>query len=111
MGPAVNLLPLVTRGVTYDITLWARLSDPTDAVVLTLKTLCREPTDTTTSSTYSGVAPHVPATNVWKRFSGTFTVPTCEAPKELQDLKLIVEGPAGGVDIYVDDVKLQPLAP
>ncbi len=111
MGPAVNLLALVTQGLAYEVTLWSRLSAPTDAVVLSLKTLCREPTDTTTPSTYSGVAPRVPATNVWQRFSGTFTVPTCEAPKELQDLKLIVEGPAEGVDVYIDDVKLQPAAP
>lgn len=87
------------------------MSVPSDQLSMTLKVLCREASDTATSSQFSTVAAPGPVTNVWSPFAGEFIAPTCEAPKQLQDVKLIFEGSAAGVDIYIDDVLIVPADP
>jgi hypothetical protein len=43
----------------------------------------------------------------WTQLSGAFTVPTCT----LSELSLYVEGPAAGVNLYVDDVGVRQSCP
>lgn len=108
MGPALNVLPILTQGATYEISAWVRVSSPTSAASFTMKTLCREASDNITPSRFDPIQGFV-VSDVWAEVTAAFVAPSCEAPLELQDLKLIIEGPAPGVDIYIDDVRLAPL--
>ncbi|HSX85738.1 MAG TPA: carbohydrate binding domain-containing protein, partial [Cellvibrio sp.] len=38
----------------------------------------------------------------WTTLSGTLTVPDCD----ITDLLIFVEGPAGGINVYIDDVQI-----
>lgn len=110
-GPAFNMTMYVTQGQTYDVALAARVSAPEDAIAMTIKLLCRDPDDTTTPSTFFTAAGPETITNVWGEFTGRFTAPICDAPLQLQDLKLILERTSVDVDIYVDDVRIVPAPP
>jgi len=107
-GPAFNMAAYVTPGQRYVVTAWARVSVPEDQLSIAMKVLCREASDTTTASQWFPVAAVRRVTNVWGSLNGTFTAPECEAPKQLQDLDLVFEGSAAGVDIYIDDVLIVP---
>lgn len=108
MGPALNMLPLVNQGAAYEVSAWVRVDNPTSAVSFTTKVLCREATDSTTPSTFTPIQSFA-VSNTWVQITTAFTAPVCEAPNQLQDFKMIIEGPAPGVEIYVDDVRLTPV--
>lgn len=66
-------------------------------VSLTLKTTCG------TEESYSGIATGEVGSGEWVELRGTFDVPTCP---DLVEVILYVEGPAVGVDLYLDDGSL-----
>lgn len=110
MGPSLVLTDRVTPGALYDVSLWVRVGSAASPVSMTLKFLCRERNDDVSTSQFSPVAAPAIATNVWSQLTGSLQIPVCEAPKVLQDLRLIVEGPPADVDVYVDDVRVVPSA-
>lgn len=111
MGPSLVLTDRVTPGGLYDVSLWVRVGSAASPVSMTLKFLCRERNDDLSTSQFLPVAGPAIATNVWSQLTGSLQIPVCEAPKVLQDLRLIVEGAPADVDVYLDDVRVVPSAP
>ena len=98
-GPVYNLLPQVTRGATYKIGGFARVSGaasaPVDIVVLST---C-DGTDT-----YTQVGTATANDQGFVAMSGSYLVPACN---NLTQLALYVEGPPAGITLIVDDVTAQ----
>ena len=100
-GPATSLLSVATPGA-HAASGWVRLASATAAQVrMTLKTTCggvdQFATVGAANATDAG----------WTQITGTLTVADC-APT---DLVVYFEGPAAGIDFYLDDVAVQKLAP
>ncbi|XQW86478.1 endo-1,4-beta-xylanase [Thalassotalea piscium] len=98
-GPVFNLLPYAETGKTYELTAYARIENAAeDTLQITLKTLCEG--DTEASYTQHGA---ITATNGdWTQLSGTFVLPNCA----LTSADVYFDGPAIGIDIYIDTVSL-----
>lgn len=99
-GPvAYSLKSLVKPGSKYAVKLWASIAGATSANVnVTTKIGCAN------SDTYSWLVSPVTINNLqWVELSGELNVPQCD----LTDLLIYAEGPAGGIDIYLDDVSVR----
>jgi hypothetical protein len=99
-GPAAtSLTTAVTPGGSYDVSFWVSVGGTTEANVnLTQKIECDG------VAQYSWLAnPVAVADGEWVELTGTLVVPDCN----LTDLLLFVEGPPGGVDVYLDDVSVR----
>ena len=99
-GPAAySLQSLVTPGSKYSVKLWASIAGAESANVnITTKIGCAG------TDTYSWLVNPVTVNNLqWVELSGDLNVPECE----LTDLLIYAEGPAGGIDIYLDDVSVR----
>lgn len=97
-GPiARSLVGVVTPGKSYAVSAWTSIGAAASANVnLTTKIQCQGG-----SANYAWLAPPVAvADGAWVKLSGTLTVPDCP----LADLLMYAEGPAGGIDLYLDDV-------
>ncbi|HSC67760.1 MAG TPA: endo-1,4-beta-xylanase [Cellvibrio sp.] len=98
-GPAVynNVKPLLTAGKTYSVSMGVTIRGAATAPVnITRKLTCGSAT------TYSWVA-NTPAVaeNTWSTLKGDLTIP---ADCVINDFIIYAEGPAGGIDLFVDDV-------
>ncbi len=99
-GPAAtSLLGLVETGSTYDARVWVSIGRAASAEVnATRKFTCDGVDD------FARVGLSAAATEGdWVLLSGEIAVPECE----LSDVLFYVEGPPGGVDLYVDDAEVR----
>ncbi|MDF3065186.1 MAG: xylanase [Polyangiaceae bacterium] len=102
-GPiARSLLGVVTPGKSYSVSAWTSVGGAASANVnLTTKIECQG-----AAASYAWLAPPAAvADGAWVKLSGTLAVPDCA----LADLLIYAEGPAGGVDLYLDDVVVAPV--
>jgi GH35 family endo-1,4-beta-xylanase len=100
-GPIFNLLPYAETGKTYEITTYARIENTAeDLLNITLKTLCEGDVEADASYTQHGA---ITATNGdWTKLSGSLVLPDCV----LSTAVVYFDGPAIGVDIYIDSVSI-----
>ncbi|HET7541220.1 MAG TPA: endo-1,4-beta-xylanase [Polyangiaceae bacterium] len=99
-APAMtNLTSVVTKGASYAASFWVSIGGAASANVnLTQKVVC----DGVTS--YSWFANPVAVNDgQWVELKGTLNIPTCA---NLSEFTIWAEGPAAGVDLYVDDVNV-----
>ena len=99
-GPATySLQSVVKPGGKYAVKLWASIAGaPSANVNITTKIGCAG------SDSYSWLISPVTINNLqWVELSGELNVPQCQ----LTDLLIFAEGPAGGIDIYLDDVSVR----
>ena len=99
-GPAAySLKSVVKPGGKYRVKLWASIAGaPSANVNITSKIGCAG------SDSYSWLINPVTINNLqWVELSGELNVPQCD----LTDLLIFAEGPAGRVDIYLDDVSVR----
>ena len=102
-GIAQQLASRVTNGVTYQCSAWVRLANATsDSIAMTIRQVDQ------TGTSYFGVAYGTATDTGWTQLTGTFTLGYTGT---LSDLTLYVEGPAVGVDYYVDSVQVAPQVP
>jgi len=99
-APAVtDITAAVTKGQSYAVSFWVTVGNAASANVnITQKLVC----DGNTTYTWL-VNPVAVSDGVWTELKGTVNVPNCT---NLQELQLFAEGPAAGVDLYVDDVSV-----
>jgi len=101
-GPAAySLKSLVKPGGKYAVKLWASIAGTDSASVnVTSKISCAG------SDAYSWLVSPVTVNALgWVELSGQLNVPQCD----LTDLLIYAEGPAGGIDIYLDDVSVREI--
>ena len=102
-GPiARSLTALVAPNKRYAVSVWTSIGGAATANVnLTSKIQCQG-----ASATYAWVASPVAVTEgTWVKLSGTLILPDCP----LEDVLVYAEGPAAGIDLYIDDAVLAPL--
>jgi len=94
-----DLTSVVTKGASYSASFWVSIGNAASANVnLTQKVTC----DGVTS--YSWFANPVTINDgQWVELKGTLNIPTCA---NLSEFQIFAEGPAAGVDMYVDDVNV-----
>jgi endo-1,4-beta-xylanase len=95
-GIKQSLLGIATNGTTYKISAWVRLENADSDTV----TISIEQTDNSGTS-YKNVAKGTASKTGWVQISGEFKL---EASGDLKTLDVYLEGPAAGIDFYVDDV-------
>lgn len=97
-GPSIDLTTFVVGGEVYRAEAWVRTSaTTTQTVSISIKTTCNGASDA-----YNQVVTELVESEEWHLLSGELTAATCA----LVEYRLYIEGPASGVDIYVDDVGL-----
>jgi len=96
-GVAQNMLPKMIPGVTYEVSAWVKLANvASDTFILTFKQVDDRGT------TYNNAGRIVTAyQDSWTQAKSEFTLDTVGT---LTELTLYAEGPASGVDLYLDDV-------
>ena len=96
-GPATSLTGIVAPGKSYAVSAWVRTSSPTaTGVRLSAKMTCAGMTNFVNIGNAS-------ASNAgWSPISVTYTVPAC--PSGYTEVTFYEEGPAAGIDLYLDDV-------
>ncbi|HEY5617769.1 MAG TPA: carbohydrate binding domain-containing protein, partial [Vicinamibacterales bacterium] len=98
MGIEQNLLGKMVDGGTYDISAWFLLSNSSsEPTALTIKQ-----TDAT-GTNYHTFAMGTATDTAWSETNGTFTL---DVTGTLSGLSLFTEGPAPGVELYVDHLSL-----
>jgi GH35 family endo-1,4-beta-xylanase len=99
-APAVaDLSQVVTKGASYNVSFWVSIGGAASANVnLTQKIVC----DGQTSYSWF-VNPTTVTDGQWTELKGTLNVPNCS---NLSEVQIFAEGPAAGVDMYVDDVNV-----
>ncbi len=100
-GAVYDVRSLVAPGRTYDVGAWARLGAgaQADAALLSAKVRCAGGIDD-----YPTLGSSAASDSEWALLSGELVVPDCA----LEELSIYVQGPAAGVDLFVDDVALRP---
>jgi len=99
-GPAAtNIASFVTPGATYTASFAVTIAGAAEAPVnITLATQCAGE-----GASYAWVANSgAVIEGEWSVLSGDFDVPNCE----LEQLMIFAEGPAGGIDLYLDSVTI-----
>ncbi|SMF38509.1 Endo-1,4-beta-xylanase, GH35 family [Alteromonadaceae bacterium Bs31] len=97
-GPVYDLLSDVVAGGTYEVNAWGMIEGAAeDTLNITVKTACAA----------GGEAYHqLYSTTVndsdWTELQGSIVLPNCD----LTQVFLYFDGPAAGVDIYIDDVEV-----
>lgn len=94
-GAVWNLLRDVTAGEAYTALAWVTVSAGTERVSISTKAMCGA------EERYETVASGEATAGEWLELRGTFTAPLCD---DLQEFVMYIEGPAAGVDLYLDDV-------
>ena len=99
-APAVtDLSQVVTKGASYSTSFWVSIGGAASANVnLTQKVTC----DGQTSYSWF-VNPVTVNDGQWVELKGTLNIPNCS---NLTEVQIFAEGPAAGVDLYVDDVNV-----
>lgn len=98
-GIALNLMPLVTQGTTYQVTGSVRVSSASDTVKISVATQCDGG-----ATTYPSIVTGTASNTAWLDLSGTYTVPVCV---NWTKLEFYVEGPPAGIDIFIDDMVIR----
>lgn len=95
-GPGYDLTSKVVAGGFYEVNAWGLVDGTSsDTLNITMKTSCADGTET-----YHQLA-SVTANNAdWTQLSGSITLPSCD----LVQAYLYFDGPAAGVNIFLDDV-------
>jgi hypothetical protein len=105
-GIAQSLLGKMQAGKTYRLTGWVKLegSSGSDTIKATIKKVVDG------NSIYASVCTSTGSNDQWTLLSGQYTL---TADGTLTDLDIYFEGPAAGVNFYVDDVNVSgpPSAP
>ncbi len=113
-GAAQDIFSKVEPGQTYFASVWltigtepmstgaagaggAASDSPPEPISLTMKFTCGD------AETYTSVASGQVREGEWVELSGTLDAPSCA---DLLELVLYAEGPAAGVDLYLDDASL-----
>lgn len=98
-GPAAyNLTSLVTPGTSYNFSMAVSILGAANAPLnITQKIECEGNAEYTWLANTGAIAE-----GDWVTLSGSLDVPDCD----LTDLLIYLEGPGGGVDLYLDDVQL-----
>jgi GH35 family endo-1,4-beta-xylanase len=97
-GPVQSLLGKLQDGVTYHVSAWVRLDNVvSDEIGITIRQ-----TDSA-GSNYFHVAQDTAYQDRWIELTGEFML---EINGSLTELILYIEGPAPGVNFYVDDIYL-----
>ncbi len=98
-GAAQNIAGLVTDGQVYRVQGWVRLANASsDNVQLTIKQVDGA------GEVYTAIDAGAATDQGWFRLSGSYTV---QITGSLTTLEMYFEGPAAGVDFYVDDARLE----
>jgi hypothetical protein len=98
MGLKQSLLDKMANGETYTISGWVKTTGTADEVKISV-----EQSDAN-GTQYISVASGTASNSGWVELSGTFTL---NATGTLTVLDVYFEGPAAGVDIYVDDASVR----
>lgn len=96
-GPATSILGLAEPGTDYRVFASVRGAFEDIQVNATVKASCPDGDQFIYISSVNTTA------NGWSILSGQFSVPNCE----LSDLVFYMEGPAAGVDFYIDDINIR----
>jgi GH35 family endo-1,4-beta-xylanase len=98
-GPAVDVTASINPGWEYDVSLFGSIEGAaSDALNATLKISCAGQDDQ-----FIRVASGSATQGAWSELAGRVVVPLCT-----NSAVLYAEGPAAGVDILIDDVKMRP---
>ncbi len=96
-GPATSLTSLVAPGRSYAVSAWVRTSSPTaTGVRLSAKMTCAGTTS------FANIGNASAGNAAWAPIAVTYTVPAC--PSGFTEVTFYEEGPAAGIDLYLDDV-------
>lgn len=97
-GPVFNLLPYAETGKTFDISVFGRIENSTsETLQITLKTVCDGSTEN-----YTNHGSVTVTSGDWTELKGSLELPDCT----LVSADLYFDGPAAGVDIYIDTVTI-----
>jgi xylan 1,4-beta-xylosidase len=98
-GPLQNMTSKVQSGKTYACSGWVKLDNAaSDSIIMTIKKVDGSGT------TYTNVATGTGSNSSWVQLSGNYTL---SVSGTLTELSIYFEGPASGINYYVDDVSLQ----
>lgn len=98
-GAGQNIAGLVTQGEVYRVQGWVRLANASsDNVQLTIKQIDGA------GEVYTAIDAGTADDQGWFRLSGSYTV---QITGTLTTLEMYFEGPAAGVEFYVDDARLE----
>ncbi|HKO94962.1 MAG TPA: endo-1,4-beta-xylanase, partial [Polyangiaceae bacterium] len=98
-GIATSLLGLATPGRTYGVRGFAQVGNIASAGVrFTLQAQCSG-----AGQTFTTAASATATNGTWVELTGALTVPNCT----LTTANLYLEGPAAGIDLYLDDVSVR----
>ncbi|HEX3478559.1 MAG TPA: endo-1,4-beta-xylanase [Kofleriaceae bacterium] len=98
MGPGYDIHTVASPGL-YSASAWVRLDGaPASQIFMTAKITC-----TGAADQFVRIGTADATDSAWTHLTGTLTVPSCP----LSGLTVYFEGPAAGVNEYIDDVVLQ----
>lgn len=98
-GPVRDLIDVIKDGHTYQFSVWVKLDNADDSYVkLTIQQADGDGTH------YTVISEATAYNDRWVQLSGTFTP---DITGYLEGLNLYVEGPAAGVQFYVDDLQIK----
>ncbi|HEY0992908.1 MAG TPA: endo-1,4-beta-xylanase [Kofleriaceae bacterium] len=98
-GAVYDALSVASRGASYDVSAWVRISRAaSDTVTLTATTRCTGGADTVTT-----LATGTATDEAWLQLAGELAIPDCVA----EAIAVSISGPAAGVVLRVDDVALR----
>lgn len=92
-GPVYNLLPVVTKGASYRLGASIRVDSASEPAHLVVKSVCNG------AESFTRVATGTATNTGWVDVAGSYQVEPCA----LTELSFYVEGPAAGVNVYIDD--------
>ncbi|HEU4581687.1 MAG TPA: endo-1,4-beta-xylanase [Polyangiaceae bacterium] len=100
-GLATSLVGRLTPGASYSVSAWAQVGTGSSPVSLTFQNAC----DGGGATNFTFVSGATVNDSTWTQLQGTLVAPDCT----LATGNLYIEGAPAGVDIYLDDVEVQPL--
>lgn len=102
-GPSYDLTSVLMSGETYAFTAYGRIGNASSAtLVMTMREICSG-----SSPKYVTISPGALASDTgWVELTGAYTVPSAESCTP-QELRMYIEGPEAGIDIYVDDAEVR----
>jgi hypothetical protein len=99
-GLATSLVGRLTPGASYSVSAWAQVGTGSNSVSLTFQNACDGG-----GTNFTFIAGATANDSSWTHLSGTLVAPNCT----LTTGNFYIEGAPAGVDIYLDDVEIQPL--
>ena len=99
-GLATSLVGRLTPGASYSVSAWAQVGTGSSFVNLNFQNACDGGT-----TNFTFLAGATANDSTWTQLQGTLVAPSCT----LTTGNFYIEGAPAGVDIYLDDVEVQPL--